>query len=272
MSDHDNIQTALNAGMALGVPHKLADVSSVVVPAGAMHQVVQPPLPHPDRDEAPARARSTYRPATVGALIDVVSRHHDTDSTTIWVHPTNGHMVAVFNDAAPDAPAWRDHRAELSLTVTPEWNHWLSNDGRLLGQMSFAEHVEDGLTEIATPPAADLLEMAQTFQAKQDVNFRSAVRLGDGSIQAQYDEEIDAKAGRKGQMKIPSEFTLVVAPFLGEDPRELTARLRYRIREGKLVIGYKLDHPERVVRETLLAIGETLAESFSSVFIGEPGS
>lgn len=277
MSEYEGneIQAAINAGTGLADPKPLdhtVSIYSVTVPPGAMHHLVRTPPPNPDFTDAPLRARGVYRPATVDALIDVIDRHHDPAATTIWVHQDSGRVEVVFNDSAKDAPAWRDHGAVLQLSQTPEWKHWLAKDNRLLSQNDFAEHVEDGLGEIVEPPAADMLELAQTFQAHQTANFRSGQRLQDGRVQFQYDEEIDAKAGTSGQMQIPSTFKLAISPFLGEQPYGVDARLRYRVGSGKLTIGYKLDRPHVVVDDALKKIAARLAEKYPSVFIGTPGS
>ncbi len=271
----DNIQAAINAGTALGQPKPLdKEVSaySVIVPNGAQHVTVRTPAAHPDFTDTPLRARGTYRPATVDALIDVIDRHHDPAATTIWVRQVSGRIDVVFNDAALGIPAWRDHRAVLELTVTPEWTHWASKDARLLSQADFAEHIEDGVGEIVEPTAADMLELAQTFQAHTTATFRSGQRLSDGRVQFQYDEEVDAKAGQSGQMEIPATFKLAISPFMGEPPYAVTARLRHRQSSGKLTLGYKLDRPHVVVDDALTKIAERLAEKFPAVFIGEPGS
>lgn len=267
-------QAAIDAGIALGEPHELQKQYAsycVLVPAGARHELVRAPAAHPDFEATPDRARGTYRPATVDALISVIERHHDPENTTVWVHPTSGRVVAIFNDHHAQGAEWRDHRAQLDLAVTPEWQHWARRDGELMGQVAFAEHIEDGLSEIVEPAAADMLELAQTFQAHQSAHFRSAHRLQSGQVQVRYDEEIDAKAGQTGEMEIPSSFTLRIAPFLGEEPYRVDARLRYRMPGGKLSLGYKLDRPDRIVRDALDHVAGRLVEKFPSVFIGEPG-
>jgi len=222
---------------------------------------------------APERARGTYRPATVGALIDHVTRHYDKDHTTIWVHPTSGRIAAVFNDTAPGegaTPGWRDHCSQLDLRHTDEWLFWRSKDGQLVSQTEFAEHIEDGVKEIVEPAAADMLELAQSFQAAASASFRSATRLADGTVQMQYDEQLDAKAGRSGEIPIPTEFTLAIAPFLGEEPYKITARLRYRLTSGTLRLGYRLERPNDVVRDALEQIAARLTDRFTHVFLGEP--
>lgn len=268
MTDAHDIQAAIDAGLALAEPFVVdpdVGVYSVVVPAGGEGKLVSV-----ERFAAhPRRATATYRPATVDALIQLVARFHHEKHTTIWVHPTAGRIVAVFNDNGAQ-PHWRDHRAVLDLAVPPAWRHWIDRDGALMGQQGFAEHIEDGLADIAEPPAADMLELAQSFHAKQSAAFRTAVRLQDGRVQMQYDEELEATAGRSGQMQIPSEFKLAIAPFLGEAPYAVKALLRYRINGGKLAIGYRLQRPEDVIRDALATVHEKLSNSFPAVFLGSP--
>lgn len=218
--------------------------------------------------DAPSRIVGTYRPATVDAFVSYVEHHINPDAGTVWVHPTSGRIVAVFDDAAPGDPGWRAHKAVLELETTPEWKHWIDQDGTLMGQEQFAEHVEVGLDDIQEPSGADVLEMAQTFHAKTNSTFRQATRLASGETQFQYDEEIQAKAGATGTMEIPSVLMLGLAPFVGEKPYKVIARVRYRISGGKLSLGYKLDRPDLVRRDALETIADRLAKEFPLTYVG----
>lgn len=237
----------------------------LIVPAGAAAY-------EPDLSawrEAPTRRTGTYRPATVGAFTAVATLYAN-DETTVWVHPTSGRVVAVFDDNAGEQPGWGQHRAELQLKTTPEWDYWLAQDGKLLGQEAFAEHIEGGLEEIVTPDAADVLEIAQSFHASHEATFRSQKRLVSGEVQFLYDEEIKATAGTAGQLTVPTTILLAIAPFIAEDRAKITARLRFRLSGGKLTLGYLLDRPDAVVRDALESVAERLAAEFLRTFVGEP--
>jgi uncharacterized protein YfdQ (DUF2303 family) len=222
---------------------------------------------------APWRPRGTAYPKSVDAFVAYVRRHL-TGSTTVWVEPLEGKVVAVLNDHREgQGPEWGDLRAELILPVTPEWTHWTSRDRRFGSQQEFAEHVEDGLDDVRDPAGATLLEIAQTMQATVNAEFRSASRLHDGTIAMQWTEHIDARAGSAGDLTIPQEITLGLAPFYGEQPYEVRARIRYRISGGNLTIGYVLDRPDVVIRDCLTGIRERLSEEFGDgVFIGQPAA
>jgi uncharacterized protein YfdQ (DUF2303 family) len=224
--------------------------------------------------EAPARTKGTYKLTTTAGFISFVAAEEAPEGRrTIWVDDKAFMVTALFNDASGATPAWRDHRAVLKLQKTPEWVHWASLDGKLVGQQEFAEHIETGLEEIREPDSATMLEIAQSFFATTNAEFRTAQRLTDGQVRVQYDEEIKASAGGKGELEVPQKFTLAVAPFVGETPYSITARLRYRVGGGNLRLGYQLDHPERVLSDALQLIADGLLEKFpGAVFLGEPAA
>lgn len=261
--------TIVETALASAELKPVADVDKphiAVVPEGASAVVLD--LDRFRNLDRPHRKQGTFKPATVSSFIDLVEDQAD-PHTTVWVHPTSGKVVAVLNDHDED-PAYGDYRAELALTATDEWLHWSRLDGQLVDQEKFAEHLEDGVKELVDPDAATMLEIAQSIHANTNAQFRSARRLSDGQVRVQFDETIDAAAGESGQLEIPTEFSLAIAPFIGEDPYRVNARLRYRASGGKLTIGYKLERPGDVVRDALDKIAEKLGERFPRTFIGEP--
>jgi len=217
---------------------------------------------------APRRKKGTYQVETVEALSAYAREHQDPERTTVWVAEAGDMVTAVFNDNGPTEPGWGDHRAVLSLRLTDEWLHWTRLNDQLVSQEQFAQHVEDGLPEIVEPDGADLLELAQHFYATTAASFRSVQRLRDGSVKASYDEEVTASAGHSGEMEIPGTFRLAVAPYLGEETYDLTARLRYRLDRGKLSIGYRLLRPDDVRRAALADIRRRLGEELPRVYAG----
>lgn len=178
-------------------------------------------------------------------------KRHKTASTQLYTQPKAGLVVAILNDHAEGTDAgagWGDFRATLKVALTKEWEHWAGANERELTQLAFAEHLQKGETEIRTPPAATMLDLGQRFEATARVAFKSVRVLHDGTRQIQYEETLDAKAGERGEVKIPREFVLGIAPFEGSDPYEVKALLRYRIREEKLALSYSLVRPDDVLR------------------------
>lgn len=218
--------------------------------------------------DRPVRKAGVYRPATVLAFIDYVANQHVDGDTTVWVHPTSGQITAVIDDSGAE-PGYRQHRVELLLAPTPEWSYWAAQDGKMLPQLAFAEHIEGGLQQIEQPDAADVLELAQSFHATTNVTFRSSTRLATGEQQLQYDEETAAVAGRTGQLNVPTAIVLMLGPFIGEPEVQIAARFRFRVNGGRLQLGYKLDQPEKVVRDAIESIADRIAGRFARTYLGE---
>lgn len=206
--------------------------------------------------QAPSRARGEATTTEPAAFLAYLHRL-GTPATTVWVHQASftapPRVCAVLNDHTDAGVCgWRDHRVGLSLTPTPLWAHWVGKDNQLVTQLEFAEHVEDGITAIIRPAAADMLEIAQTFHASRNVNFSSATRVANGEVQLRWHEDTQASAGRNRSMEVPERFTLALEPWAGAGMvYELEARLRYRLREGELRIGYRLDRVDEAMRKAV---------------------
>ena len=216
---------------------------------------------------APARCRGEARTAEPDSFIGYVKRLGLPATTTVWVDqhsPTAPPRVtAVINDHTddPELPGWRDHRVTLSLRATPLWAHWVGRSGELGSQLAFAEHVEDGLPAIVAPSAADMLEIAQTFHAARQVEFSSGHRIASGEVQLHWHEETQTSAGRNQSLDVPERFTLMLEPWPGAGGGyEVQARLRYRIVQGKLQIGYRLDRVDEVMRLAVADLRAHLVE------------
>jgi uncharacterized protein YfdQ (DUF2303 family) len=202
---------------------------------------------------------------------DYVVRLNWPGHTTVWAQPDKGRVTAVFDDHADaDTAGWRRHTAALVLQPDPDWQQWIARHDSLGGQARFAEHLEGLAHTVIDPDPATMLEIATTFDAKRSVNFRSGIRTDNGDVQLRYEETTKAAAGQAGQMEIPAAFTIAVSPYVGLEPVTVSARLRWRITEGELGIGYALLRPDRAVREAMTALVAQISERIAPlpVFLG----
>jgi uncharacterized protein YfdQ (DUF2303 family) len=218
----------------------------------------------------PRRIRQTVHLTHVDSLTAYWDKHSDTASEvyadrtkrTITAildahHPSYDSPNGVVPTDANERPRWQTHRAVLTLTYSDPIKAWLDSNNSLFTQSAFAEFVEDWMGYITDPEAADLVEMAQSFQATTKANFKSAFKLINGQRQLEYTEQIDATSSVKGAtIAVPTSITLRLPVWRGANTNEdFTARLRYRVNHngpGQLGIGYKLDR----VAETLDAAFE----------------
>lgn len=266
-------QAVIDMTLAGSEPTVLAEGQqyAFVVPQGAHVEQVDNDL-DVYRDQ-PRRHVGTTRLVDVDSFLAHVTRHHDDDVAEIYADPDRLTVTAVYNGATFLTPGWGDHRAVLSLARTLAWQAWKSRDGKIAGQLDFAEHLEANLPDIVEPPGADMLEIAQTFQARSKVNFDSSQRLSTGETKLSYSEDVDAKAGRKGDVTIPAEFILGLVPFEGAARYRVTARLRYRVGGGSLAIGYALLRPEEIERTAFNDVLDTIREAVTvPVYLGSPAS
>lgn len=149
-------------------------------------------------------------------------------------------------------PAWGKHKVQYLFRPTPEWAAWKGCDRRDQSQVEFARFIEDNLPDIIEPQGAVVLEVARTIEAKRNATFSSSVRTNAG-IQFNFEEEVRGTAA-KGTLEIPEEFVLALSPFEGADTYKVKARLRYQIKEDKLVLRYELVRPHKVIEEATRAV------------------
>lgn len=226
-----------------GEPQTISDGKAVgvLVPEGASLDV---------RDleryaNEPRRKRGTVRLHDPASFASYVNAHADS-GTAVYADARGGVVTAVLNGHEPEreggaVPGWGDHRAVLALRHSHEWLTWINRDGKLTEQVEFAQFVEDNYADIVEPDHATMLEIASSMDATSSAAFKSRQRLADGQVQFAYEETIQAKAGQRGDLKIPEVFTVALRVFDGIDPVLIRARLRYRISGGGLSIGYRLE-------------------------------
>jgi hypothetical protein len=106
-----------------------------------------------------------------------------------------------------------------------------------MSQAQFAEHLEDMAHTIVEPSAADLLEVAKTFQAKRNVDFSQAVRLDSGDVELSYAETTTAKVGTKGHIEVPSVFTLALNAIRDAVVDSFRAVPLWQFRQGLVAAG-----------------------------------
>ena len=211
--------------------------------------------------DAPDRKVGTTTVRDAVSLMAYFDKHADADSE-VYADAERLTITAVLDAHRPDAPRWNSHVVKLQLRTTEAWQQWLALDGKLVNQEQFAEFLEDHLPELLEPSAAEMLEIAQSIQAATKVDFQSGTRLATGERQFKFVETTTAKAGQRGELTIPETFTIGLIPFEGSEGYKLTARLRYRIVDTQLKIGYKLDRPGDIIRtafgDVVTAIGEQI--------------
>lgn len=241
-------------------PHQLTDGRWLVRDSQGQARVINL-TDEIERDQQhPNRKTGKYTVTDVPSFSAYLAKH-GIDATELWGNrdagtirsvinahdgdPADGEAVAGFDDDGQTGIAgWGDHTLTLQLRHSDDWKDWTSADGKLVTQVDFAEFIEDHRPNFGKPTAAEMLELAQTFRSTSKVEFNSSHRVKSGETSLTYAEVHDAKAGKKGELSIPDEISIAMPVYDQGKPYLLTARLRYRINNGQLVLGYKLNRPK----------------------------
>lgn len=259
MTDIDNAQTIVDTALRTAPPAELqpGKFYAFHTPEG----VQKVDLTGEEYRDTPARKRGTTTVRDAASFLAYWTKHHD-DNSEVYADSERLTVTAVLDANTPDSARWAGHRLHLALRPTTAWQQWTQQDGQLMRQEEFAEFLEDHLPELLEPSSADMLEIAQSFQAAVKVDFQSATRLSSGQRQFQFVETQTSKAGQKGQLNVPEAFTIGLVPFEGSEGYKLTARLRHRIGQNGLQLGYKLERPDEVRKtafaDVVKAVGEQI--------------
>ena len=203
-------------------------------------------LPHPRRTKA---AASFSDPASFLAYV----QRHAIDGTAVWCrfNPQTFALdfTAVFDEHTKDHAGWRAHTALYAPDFSAEWKAWKGKDGSAFSQVDFAEWIEEHAEDITSktegmPTAGQMLKMATEFVANEERVFKSSVRLQSGGVRLTYIADPDA--GTTQSMDLFQRFELGIPVFQAGGAWAMTARLKYRQRDGKLSFFYELERADRV--------------------------
>lgn len=255
-------------------------------PGGNLKRVALPPgwkLEERDDDKKllanPRRKLACVRLHDADSFVEYTKRHGSLTDSTIWcVADYKAGKVAflgIMNDHGEDETkaAWRDHRAHFTPEFSEEWVRWIGQNKKPFTQAEFASFIEDNLKDIAatenSPTGAQMLEMALTFEANQDMRFKSAIRLQNGGVQMSFVQDDDAQTLQK--MSVFDRFSLGFPVFWNGDAYRVDARLRYRVRDGKLTFWFELIRQDKVLEAaTQTLIAQIREKTGNPFFFGEP--
>lgn len=265
--DTTGIQTETVARAIMGASQQEtrllgAGVPAVILPEGFSVKTLEHTL------AAPVRKSGTTVLNDAESFITVVN-DQASKSTRLFSTINPPTFTAVFNYTAEDA-GWCDHKAQYNAPLSPEWVEWTAADGVKRNQIDMAQFLEANMVDVVyiacapgepgSPDGATLLEICRTLEATKKVNFKSSVRLPDGSTQFTYDEDV-AGSAVKGTMAIPEQFSIGVPVFENGEKYRQDVRFRYRIQEGgNLVMWLELIRPHKVIEDAVKQLRAHIGE------------
>ncbi|WP_337878410.1 DUF2303 family protein [Caldimonas sp.] len=267
LTDH-TIRSLAELGAALTRPTRNPD------PHGT-HFVALPPgwgLHDLPTDEVPPHPKAAVKLRDAASFIRYVNDHKEARSR-IYATLEPARFLAVLDDFQTSDTAglaeqadWREFRVEFTVPPSREWQTWTSENRKQMSQLGFAEFLQDQLPDVIAPSGADLLEMSLNFEAAQSGHFVASQRLQDGSHNLTWRADNSG-----GTVHLPELIKLCIPVFENEAPREIDARLRYRVKDGALTIWFELVRPHKVLeaafRETWARIEQ---ETQTPILLGTP--
>lgn len=199
------------------------------------------------------------------SFLDYLAIFKDGDSV-VFVNGSGA--IATLDYHGPSNPGPCLHKAELEMSRSQEWAAWLRHDGSKSSQTDFAEFVDQYADSFREPDGATMLELATTLKATGAINFSSKANLTSGGVNFSYQEDVEGAAGKRGQLVIPDQFTIAV-PVFERGPRfTVKARLLWSVKDGNLLIGYRLYRPDLVLQAAQDDLYEKIKESGIITFHG----
>lgn len=220
----------------------------------------------------PNRPKQRVTLLSIESFSDYV-RRFKAEHTAIFANEAQVSYEAVLDYHAPNCRGTCDHVATFKCQHSPQWLAWINQNGKLVKQGEFARHIENNLLDIVEPSSADMMQVALSLDVKKNVKFQSDIRLSNGQHQFRYEEEIRGTV-RALDIEVPETFSLVIPVFDDEKMFQIAARLRYRLHEGDLQMGYELVRHSEVLRDATKEITQKIRGSLYGIdmYTGARGS
>lgn len=274
MNDQNNAQTIADLAVAgCDVITYHDGVPVVRMPQGTSLASLEPYMDRPFRKKAKVVLKQA------DSLVAYLEKHTIEDATTLYAEVDYDQskccVKAVINDHSTNHPDWRNHTAEFSPTLTHEWKTWTANNGKPMQQADFAAFLEDNLGDIASvpdmPTAAEMLEMALSFELTSDKRFKRKVDLNAGGVHLEFVDQADEASSAK--IRYFQRFTIGIPVLLGSTSAyPIEARLKFRQGNGGLTFWYELVRADRVYRQAVDEVLTQITEQTGlTMLYGAPG-
>ena len=240
---------------------------------------------HPDLLAQPFRRTGHFRLLDLPSFIAFFKRFKS-DNSLIYAD-TSGFpaaaptFTAVFDDhlvekdaGSKSAASWRQHLCSYTPVLSVEWKRWMAKDKAILEQEAFLEHLADNLPIIRIPEAAEILTLVEQLRGSVDVRFESTRNLFNGAFRLTYEEDVKMTGGtvaKQANMEVPSEIICAMAPFEFGQPYAVKNRLRYRVKDKKLLFSVEAMDIHKVLADAAAGMVCMIREETQTpVFMGKP--
>lgn len=199
--------------------------------------------------DAPVRIEANAQFKAVGSFIYYLNEYKNT-ATLLCCDRDTATFQAHLDYHGKGEPSHRTHTAKLSLKASEEWQAWQRHNEQSIDQATLAEFLDDQIAVISEPAATDILSAVKHFEAKREVTYS---RKNDDLGNAVVLNYVDDQRGT-GKVTVPTAFTLVIPVFEHGAPVKIEARLRWTLKEDKLIFNFKLERMREVYKQAFEAV------------------
>ena len=227
----------------------------VTVPAVLGHNglVAVPKAIFAEYLENPERRRGTAVMTRLESFIEHVLRFKNAESVIFAKDDrASPGLIAVldYHDAGADGtPRFGQHRTTFNFPVSDEWKVWARHDGKKMGQVEFAQFLEERINDVDLVESADdlnediqrfigatgldkiaspsrLVELSRNLQIHEASTVKSAHNPASGEGVIRFESEHTDAAGQP--VDVPGLFVICIPVFAHDGYYRIAARLRYR--------------------------------------------
>jgi len=259
MSEEQNfIETQFLNAAATHLHEIKGGTSFIAVPHGHQLESVE------QFKNAPDRIRKSLKVLTPESFIQYFNKFCDDDSMVVLNDDIQS-VTGLLDYHAVSEPSWCEHQVKYACPKSREWDTWTRFNKNKFDQLAFAEFIEENIKDFAEPSGGELLEIATKFSVIRTAVFNSCVKLQSGEFEFQFSEQNNSK----GTVTVPEKIAIGIAPFHNGTKYKISARLRYRLREGELKIWYELIEPEKVLEDAFNEVKTVIRNGIDKVLMIE---
>lgn len=152
------------------------------------------------------------------------------------------------------------HRANFALEETEDFKAFREIDGKTLEQPEFIAFLMERSHCFSSPDQATILEIATKLEVKNNVNFSGKERSNDGGINLTYREDVDARVGTAGKIKVPDFVELELQAFEGGEKMKLRARFYFKLSGGAVLFSVKILNLRETILKNFREVCDKIAE------------
>lgn len=152
------------------------------------------------------------------------------------------------------------HYANFILEETEDFKAFREIDGKALEQPEFIAFLMERSHCFSSPDQATILEIATKLEVKNNVTFSGKERANDGGINLTYREDVDARVGTAGKIKVPDFVELELQAFEGGEKMKLRARFYFKLSGGAVLFSVKILNLRETILKNFREVCDKIAE------------